>query len=309
MPDADVAVIIPAWNAEATLARAIDSALAEAVREIVVIDDGSTDETLAIATSFAPRVRTLSGANCGVSHARNRGIAATRSEWLLFLDADDELAPGTVPERLAAPGANDALVIISDWQDVIDDDATPLTTGRRGIDWSAVGEDAEVATASHVWATTAAILYHRAIVDRIGGFRTDLPVIQDARFLFDAIRLGARPVHSAHVGARYRVTRGSLSRRDRAGFAEDVLRNGQQIEAIWRARGALTAAQASALARIYNEAARGLFSAEHPHYFEAVSAQRALGAPLPFHPRLAAPMGYALGQSWARRLLALVGRG
>ena len=64
-----------------------------------------------------------------------------------------------------------------------------------------VAQGVEVATAVTVWATTAAILYRRTILDnsRIGGFRRDLPVIQDARFLFDAAFQGARFAHAPHI--------------------------------------------------------------------------------------------------------------
>lgn len=309
--DATVAIVIPAYNAAATLAGTLATAVGQpGVAEIVVVDDGSTDATLAIARSFEPAVRVLTGPNHGVSAARNRGIAETRSEWLLFLDADDELTPGTIPARLSTAGANTAEVIICDWQEIIDDGSGALRAGsQRSIDWPAVAADAEIAIATHVWATTAAILYRRNVVERIGGFRADLPVIQDARFLFDAAYHGARPVHAANVGARYRVAQGSLSRRDPVGFLLDVLLNGQQIEALWRTHGELTKAHITALAGIYNVAARGLFSAEHPAYFEAVAAQRRLGQAMPLHTRLAAPLGQALGQARARRLLALVGRG
>ncbi len=311
MPNTAVAVIIPAYNAEATLAAALASVVGEpGIAEIVVIDDGSNDKTLSIAQRFAPIVRTLSGPNRGVSAARNRGITETRSEWLLFLDADDALVPGTIAARLSVPGSGDGQVIICDWEEMIDDGSGSPRLGRqRSVDWGAMAADAEIAVASHVWATTAAILYRRPIVERIGGFREDLPVIQDARFLFDAVRLGARPVHTPHIGARYRVAPGSLSRRDPGRFALDVLRNGQQIAAIWRARGKLSDPQAQALANIYNEAARGLFSAEHPAYFDAAEAQRSLGRGLPLHTRFAAPLGQFVGQARARRLLSLFGRG
>lgn len=310
MPSAGVAVIVPAFNAQATIGATLTSVVDEpGVAEIIVIDDGSTDDTVTVAGRFAPLVSVRKIQNSGVSAARNRGIAATESPWLLFLDADDMLMPGTIAARLAASGATEADLIICDWEEMIDDGVGAPRAGlQRSIDWAAMARDADVAVASGLWATTAAILYRRDIVERIGGFRMDLPVIQDARFLFDAVHLSGRIVHAPHVGARYRVLRGSLSRRDPARFALDVLHNGRQIEAIWRANGPLSVAQRGALAGIYNEAARGLFTAGHAGYLEATAAQRALGGALPLHTRVAVPLCKAIGQDRARRLLALVGR-
>ena len=106
-------------------------------------------------------------------------------------------------------------------------------------------------------------------------------MIQDARLLFDASRSGARFAHAPHVGARYRVVSGSLSRRNPTQFWRDVLVNGARIEALWRGRDALSSTRLQALAGVYDSAARGLFTAGHPDYFDAVARQRKLGLPLP----------------------------
>ena len=74
----------------------------------------------------------------------------------------------------------------------------------------------EIATATHVWAPPAAVFYRKSLVDRIGGFNVRLPVIQDARFLFDAAFHGARFCHFA-TWARAIASTGSLSRANPAG--------------------------------------------------------------------------------------------
>ena len=305
-----VSIIVPCFNAELTLAQTLQSVADCAdVAETIVIDDGSTDKSLATARSFERSVRVITGPNQGVCAARNRGIAETTAQWLLFLDADDSLMPGTIAKRLATASQTGADVVICDWEETHDDGRGKLAPGpRRGLDWEALRHDPERAIASHVWATTAAILYRRGVVERIGGFRLDLPVIQDARFLFDAARCGARFAHSQHVGARYRVLAGSLSRRDPARFWRDVLANGRQIEALWRGSDALDAARLKTLRDIYDHAARGLFAAGDATFYEAVSARRRLGLPLSRRLRVAAPAARIVGLRAARALLSLAGR-
>ena len=303
-----ISIVIPAYNAARTLAETLDSVLAQegVAPEIVLVDDGSTDGTLDIARRFEPSVRVMTGPNRGVSVARNRGIAETQASWIVFVDADDWLKPGTLATRLAAANETDADVVITDWRDVIDDGSGKLTEGDyRAIDWAAMVRDAEIATATHVWATTAAILYRRELVERIGGFRSDLPVIQDARFLFDAAYHGARFVHAPHVGARYRVLPGSLSRCDPTRFWLDVLINGEQVEALWRARGALSQDQLRGLASIYDHAARQLFAAGHTSFFTAIHNQRALGEPLSRYSCIAEPIARIFGIKAAASVIEL----
>jgi hypothetical protein len=84
-------VIIPAFNAAATLARAIESVRAQSwpAHEIIVVDDGSTDSSAEVARQFGDAVRLIQQSNSGVSVARNTGAAAATGDWLAFLDADD----------------------------------------------------------------------------------------------------------------------------------------------------------------------------------------------------------------------------
>lgn len=304
-----VGVVVPCFNAERTLAATLTSALAqEHVAEIVVVDDGSSDASVAIARRFEPRVRVLTGPNRGVSAARNRGIAEATTEWLLFLDSDDLLLPGSVSLRLAVAQASGADVVISEWEEILDDGrGAPSIGAVCRIDWTGLERDAEVAAATTAWAPPAALLYHKSLVERIGGFRTDLRVVEDARFLFDAAYHGARFVPTPHVGAGYRVQPGSSSRRNPGLFWQCLFINGRQIEALWRARGPLDDGRRAALAGIYNNAARGLFAAGHADYFEAVTAQRALGGPLPRHSRVVGPLARVLGMRAARSLASLVG--
>ncbi len=89
----EFAVVIPLFNKEAYISRAIISVLSQTAStfELVIVDDGSTDKSAEIAESFLsdPRVRVVKQPNKGVGEARNTGIRAAKSEWIAFLDADD----------------------------------------------------------------------------------------------------------------------------------------------------------------------------------------------------------------------------
>ncbi len=87
----DISVIIPAFNRAHTLPKALDSVLSQTLkpREIIVVDDGSTDETNAVLANY-PGLCIISQDNRGVSAARNMGIKKAGGEWLAFLDSDDE---------------------------------------------------------------------------------------------------------------------------------------------------------------------------------------------------------------------------
>ena len=307
---ADIFIVIPCFNAVVTIGETIESTQQQGQVEygVIVVDDGSTDGSLSVARTFDSVTTVIEGPHWGVSAARNRGITETRSEWIVFLDADDSLLPGTLQRRLETARATNADVIICDWQDQIETGDGTVTGAIRSVDMNVLAADAEIACATTVWVTTAALMYRRTLVEKIGGFRDDLPIIQDARFLFDAAHLGARFAYSPHIGARYRVQAGSLSRRDPARFWRDVLVNGKQIEALWRARSPLSTTQLEALRGIYDHAGRGLLAAAHSDYFEAVSCQRSLGLQPTLHSRIATPLARAVGLRPARQLLRMAGR-
>ena len=102
-----VSVVIPAYNSASYLAEAVESALGQTFKdlEILVVDDGSTDETQELMRRYGPPVRCLSQENTGVATARNRGIDESRGRYVAFLDADDVWQPDKLEKQLAAlPG-------------------------------------------------------------------------------------------------------------------------------------------------------------------------------------------------------------
>jgi len=308
-----VSIVIPTYNAERFVTETLYSALAQTVvdREIIVIDDGSTDGTPALLRSFGNAIQCEFGVNRGASAARNRGTALASGRYLQYLDADDLLEPEAVEKRLDALESSGADVAYSDWQRIREQDDGSFAPGELiAQDMSQVHPDPEIATFTSFWAPPAALLYSRGIVERIGGWNESLPVIQDARFLQDAALCGARFVHVAGIGARYRMQRGhSLSTRDNVAFARDVLRNAFDIQSIWQSRGPLSATHRAALASAFEFACRQLFFADLKGFQDGLSSLYEVqpGFELKWTKVAGAASGL-LGYSAATALLRLVDR-
>jgi len=128
-----VSVVIPAKNVAAYVGETIVSALAQGeVTEVIVVDDGSTDNTISIVRAIRdPRLRLMTNDSAGVSAARNLGARHASGEWLLFLDADDRMRPGAVAALLAAArGAPRAVLVYGDYNTI---DSEGRQIGRRDL--------------------------------------------------------------------------------------------------------------------------------------------------------------------------------
>jgi glycosyltransferase involved in cell wall biosynthesis len=115
--DIRASVVVPAYNAERTIARAIESAQAQTEQrcEILVIDDASSDSTAAVASQYAEqdsRVRVLRNLiNRGPAGSRNRGLTEARGEWIALLDADDAFAPHRIETLLSQGELHNADIV------------------------------------------------------------------------------------------------------------------------------------------------------------------------------------------------------
>lgn len=97
-----VSVVIPAWNAERWIAETLNSVQGQtwSSLEIILVDDGSTDQTASIVQRDFPAVRYIHQANAGQAAARNRGVAAAQGEFIAFLDSDDLWLPEKIASQL-----------------------------------------------------------------------------------------------------------------------------------------------------------------------------------------------------------------
>ena len=199
-----VSVLIPAYNAEASLSSTLEAVLAQTYDrlEVVVVDDGSTDRTPEIlAAHHATGVRGLRQENAGAAAARNRAAAAASGEAVLFLDADDLIVPGHVEALVDRLGDSVSHLAMSEWgrflhrpEDAVFPDR-PGYTDADAVDWMVRDwSDARPMTQSGMF------LIPRALLDRMGGWDERLSLIDDFEF-FARLMAGSSGIRFA-PGAR-----------------------------------------------------------------------------------------------------------
>jgi glycosyltransferase involved in cell wall biosynthesis len=107
-----ISVIIPAYNMAQVINRAIDSVLKQHCKdfEIIVIDDGSTDNTIDVVKQYGDKVRLIHQVKQGVSAARNNGVINARGQWIAFLDADDQWLEGKLDRQIQILEKNPSLI-------------------------------------------------------------------------------------------------------------------------------------------------------------------------------------------------------
>jgi glycosyltransferase involved in cell wall biosynthesis len=172
-----VSVIIPTYNRAWCVERAVDSVLTQTIRdvELVVVDDGSNDDTARRLAAYGPALQVISQANRGVSAARNTGIAAARGRWIALLDSDDYW----LPEKL-----------------------------KVQVDWLAAHPEYKICQTEEIWirngqqvnpkkrhlkfggyiferclplclVSPSAVMIHRHLLRAVGGFDESLPACED----------------------------------------------------------------------------------------------------------------------------------
>lgn len=185
-----LSVVIPFWNAAKWLRTPIDSVLGQDYpAEIIAVDDGSTDGSLAVARSYGSRVTVIEKQNGGVSTARNAGLAAASGDYVIFLDADDylegpllrgvaDVAAGGRPDLILSPGAAE----LPHRRYV--HPHTPLWRAKDNL-----GIAADVANG--LTTPVNAQAWRRDYLLGIGGYRADALLREDSELLLRALVGGA----------------------------------------------------------------------------------------------------------------------
>jgi len=169
-----VSIIVPAYNAAATLGAALDSALAQTYRdfELLAVDDGSTDNTAAILDRYGESIRVIRQANAGLSAARNAAMKVARGDLAAFLDADDLWLPEMLERTVAVLDSDPACVLAFTDLTLIDSRGVPLSS-------SLVGHGKDHAPTldemlHSLWPIMpSAVVMRRAVLERIGGFNEE----------------------------------------------------------------------------------------------------------------------------------------
>jgi glycosyltransferase involved in cell wall biosynthesis/peptidoglycan/xylan/chitin deacetylase (PgdA/CDA1 family) len=203
-----VSVVIPCFRQARFLGEAIESALRQtyACVEIVVVDDGSPDNTASVAARY-PGVRYLRQANAGLSAARNAGLAASRGEFVLFLDADDRLRPEAVRAGLDALLDQPECGLAVGAHQVVAFDGTPLATDApRYVEKEHYRELLRL----RVDCIPSSVLFRREALDRVGGFDLNESAAADLDICLRVAR--ERPIRCHHeVVVDYRRHGGNMT--------------------------------------------------------------------------------------------------
>jgi glycosyltransferase involved in cell wall biosynthesis len=172
-----VSVILPVYNGEVSIRQTLDSALCQTYRniELIVVNDGSTDQTQAILETRAindSRVQVFSQGNGGVACARNRGIAASRGEFICTLDADDIWDPTKIERQVSRLiQGGEGTGIVYSWWVWIDAEGAILDRSPR---WTIEGEGFELLLKVNYTGNASVPMYRRKCLEQVGGYNEQL---------------------------------------------------------------------------------------------------------------------------------------
>jgi hypothetical protein len=163
------------WNGERFLADAIESITSQTLEalELIVVDDGSVDQTRSIALRFAqrdPRVRVMARAHAGIAQALNSGIGAARGRYIARMDADDYSLPSRLRKQRAFLDANARCVVVGCDLEVIDEDGEPIGVMRLPERHPDI---ADALLAGRNALAHPAVMMRTAAILHAGGYRAD----------------------------------------------------------------------------------------------------------------------------------------
>ncbi|HTU22596.1 MAG TPA: glycosyltransferase [Gemmataceae bacterium] len=208
-------IIIPCYKQAEYLPTAVDSALAQtyAPIEVLVVNDGSPDDTERVALSYRDRIVYVARPNGGLSAARNTGIARARGRYLKFLDSDDHLHPEQIAWQMETLAGREDSVTLT---------ATRLYRDGRPEEYL---DHVPQATAllpdlfgNYDWGAPIAWLFPTALVQAVGGFDESLRFSEDWEFFARLGLAGAKLLVDPRIGCYYRQRAGSMSA-NRVGMA------------------------------------------------------------------------------------------
>lgn len=238
---ASVSVIIPVYNGAAEVRRAIDSALGQinATVEVIVLNDGSTDQTASVLAEYGDRIRAVNQQNRGLAGTRNNGIALATGEWVAFLDHDDYWLPEKLSLQLAAAKRTGFDVVYTNAGNF--GDVARVADLRSEPTLMAEGNLLQPLLMDN-FIVVSSVMIRRTLIQETGGFDSSLPSVEDWDLW---LKLSARGISFAAVRepvTMYQWRAGSMSknydlmRTTRKMIVERAFRTEQAKQLPWTVR-------------------------------------------------------------------------
>lgn len=212
-----VSIVIIFWNEADYLRQAVDSVLAQTCTdwELILVDDGSTDESLDIATSYVSGdpnriivARHDGGANRGMSASRNLGLSQARGEWITFLDGDDVWEPDKLQRQLALLAAHSGVDVLASpalwWYDSPSGPADFVQTLRPPPDSVVDGGELVEGFLRDEWASLCDLVIRRELVNSVGGYEAQFEAMFEDQVFHTKLLLGREVLVTGRWWYRYR---------------------------------------------------------------------------------------------------------
>ena len=207
MSSAKISVVIPAYNRQELIGPTLESLLNQTVPalEIIVVDDGSTDDTVGVAESYGDPVRVIRQENKGPGAARNNGLGQSRGEFIHFFDSDDIAVANKQQVQLEALESHSADIAYAPWVKGAFAGSS-FTPANGAIQQNGLPEGDLVKALLCDWSIVPhACLFRRDIIERAGGFPEDLFVGEDQFMFLCCLLEGAKVVHTPGTIELYRI--------------------------------------------------------------------------------------------------------
>lgn len=209
-----ISVIMPAYNRASYIREAIESILAQTAgrHEIIVVDDGSTDDTASVARACGPSVKVYSQPNQGIGAALNHGLRHATGEWIAFLDSDDVWTPHKTAVQLAHFAAHPGTdLLFGHYDEFVSPEIPPgsLTTGNRD-------------TGVRPGCLYVALMARRETFMRVGTFAENIVLGHFLDWLARARSLGLTEAMLPDVLFHRRIHRGNMTLTRRADYRDSL---------------------------------------------------------------------------------------
>ncbi|MDX2212389.1 MAG: glycosyltransferase [Oculatellaceae cyanobacterium bins.114] len=219
-----ISVVIPCFNYGRFIQQAVESVFSQTFTdyELIVVDDGSTDDTRAVLEPYGDRLQYFYQTNQGPAATRNQGLRLARGEFIIFLDADDYFLPNLLTNQIACFNENPVLgAVVSGWR-LVNETGDYLSNLEL---WKTLPH--LTAEAWVVWRPVlpSATLFRREWLEKIGGFRGEFPPAEDVECFLKLALMGCEIDWCRQIGVCYRQHGNAMTR--------NTTRQAKQFESLY----------------------------------------------------------------------------